>query len=403
MASSIKSGAILHLGRNFVIDRLQTAGVESLNRNKTKIKELGNWESVATIYDPPELTFGMESLDVTTEIEALLCGKDPSATAPGTPFDFAKAVPLDIISPYKSPNGAFAVNLGVIVPYLYLERASYKFGLNQNASQTYSLRGDTQFIYGASPRSQEYPNTGISTYTFSNTAVPYTQNASTLYATSVMLRDSVTGAYRQLFFGEDYTNTSGGFTTLKANAGYDTICVTYFTNTQDSYPQAVHQGVSVKPAAIRSKDIDVFLAPQSATPVFTRLSGVQSVDINWSVSYQKDEEFGNNRAVGQDFDTPEVSGTIGVKPRDPADMWQKLAMIGNVNPANVLGPLATNSMMMEVRISNPDTGHIIKTLKVDDARFTIPSIQGRVDQRLEVSLPFDSDTGNLKVIAGTML
>ena len=55
---------------------------------------------------------------------------------------------------------------------------------------------------------------------------------------------------------------------------------------------------------------------------------------------------------------------------------------------------------MEVRISDPDSGDVLKTLYVPDARFTIPGYSARVQQKLEVQFNFTSDGGNLLVYAG---
>ena len=112
---AIQSGAILTDANGFVLDRLQSAGPGSLNMTETKIKELGNWNSLATVRDTPDLTWEAESFDVTSELEAVLLGK-PGAAYPGTAaggsevsgvvglneIDFKDAMPIDIISPFKS-------------------------------------------------------------------------------------------------------------------------------------------------------------------------------------------------------------------------------------------------------------------------------------------------------------
>src|SRR4051812_13113989 len=72
---AIKAGQIVHAGNGVaVIDRIQTGGPGQLNIPTEKINELGNYKSVATIRDTPDLTFTAESFDVSTEFEGLVCG-----------------------------------------------------------------------------------------------------------------------------------------------------------------------------------------------------------------------------------------------------------------------------------------------------------------------------------------
>jgi hypothetical protein len=64
---AIKAGQIIHDAQGFVVDRIQTGGVSNLNIPEEKIYELGNFFTVATIRDIPDLSFDLESLDVSTE------------------------------------------------------------------------------------------------------------------------------------------------------------------------------------------------------------------------------------------------------------------------------------------------------------------------------------------------
>src|SRR3954471_7644598 len=126
---AITGGQILHVGNDQVfIDRIQTAGRGTLNIPTEKIYELGNYESVATVRDVPDLQFSMESLDVSTEIEALLTGGDGSELS----SDLSKMLAIDIASPFKAGKTApqpFDIIASVGMPYLYPESVSYRFGL----------------------------------------------------------------------------------------------------------------------------------------------------------------------------------------------------------------------------------------------------------------------------------
>mgnify|MGYP007100040757 CR=1 FL=1 len=399
---AIKAGQILHDAHGFVIDRIQTAGAGNVNIPEEKIYELGNFKTVATVRDIPDLSFDLESFDVSCEIEALLTGVDPSSIVVGQEFDFANHIPVDINSPFKAGTNQYNIVKGVALPYLTMERAVYRFGMKQNATQQYTLRGDSIYYVPGTPYYQEFTNTGAATYSFSHTAIEYVESGASHYALCVTAVNSSTKAYKRLFQGTHYTNTSTGFTMLTdISATYDKLRVVFGSATAATYSQSVHENVSVKPAAVRGKDIDVYIGDSSATPVFTRWTGVQSIEVTRSVNLQNDEEFGNSHYVSSDYDVADVSGSVTMKPEDPTDLWDRIAQIANVATNKIIGPYTSVFLPIEIRISNPDTGAVVKTLYVPDARFKIPGIQGRVQQKVEVQIPFTSDGGTLLVYNGT--
>lgn len=398
---AVKSSQILHDAQGFVIDRLQSAGVGSVNIPEEKIYELGNFQAVATVRDIPDLSFDMESFDVSTEIEALLTGVDPTTIVDGDEFDFNDTKPLDVISPFKSAINQYDIVKGIAVPHLTLERAAYRFGVGQNSTQSYTLRGDSIYYIPGSPYAQVFTNIGTGAYAFDETAILYTEQGSNVYALNICLKDSTSNKYKRLVLGTDYTNTSAGFTLLNdESATYDEIHVVYGSTTAATYNQTVHQNASVKPAAVRGKDIDVYIGTSSATPVFSRWTGVQSFEVNRNVNLDNDQEFGNYHYVSQDYDVAEVTGSITVRPRDVEDLFDKIQQVSDVNSNEIVGPHSSIPLPLELRVSSPDTGDVVKTLYIPDARFTIPGYSPRVQQKLEVQFDFASDGGVLKVYAG---
>lgn len=430
---SIKAGSVLHNMNGFVIDRIQSAGPGNLNIPEEKIYELGNWQTVATVRDIPDLSFDLESYDTSAEIECILTGKDPesftsTATNNANRIDFQDHIPIDVISPFKSRRNAYDIVKGLAVPYLTLERATYRFGLRQNATQQFTLRGDSIFYTPGQPYYEEFvyntSNSGVNNYDFTNgPAIVYAEGSNDLYALCIVAV-SDNGSYRRLFAPEDYTErdttaedgfkiTATGASRIEALGGTVTLRVIYASDETfvDYNPEEdntglspngtqVHQNVSVKPAAVRPKDIDVYIGSTDATPFYTRLNSVQSVEATWSVTLENDEEFGNKHYVAQDYDTPDVTGTIGVKPFDPADLWGKLSQITGVPETEVIGPELAVPVPLAIQIRHPDTGSTMKTLVVPDARFQIPGLQGRVQTKLETQFSFTSDAGLLYVHNG---
>lgn len=397
---AIKAGQILHDANGFVVDRIQTGGVGSLNIPEEKIYELGNYQTVATIRDIPDLSFDMESLDVSPEIETVLV--DNVGAVAGTQIDFAKSKPLDVISPFKSAQGAFDAIRGLVIPHLTLENVTYRFGTRANATKAFTLRGDAIYYIPGSPYYQEFAGTGVATaFAFTNTALAYVESGVTKFALSVTVQFA-DGNSKRLFRGPDYTDTATGITLTSgalAPSG-STIKVTYGSATIATYAQTVHQGVGVKPAAVRGKDIDVYINQGAATPTLVRWGGVQSFEVTRRVNLDNDEEFGNRHYVSQDYDTADVTGSITIRPRDLTDLWNKIHQVADVPNNQVVGPYTSTPLAVEIRINDPETGNRLETLYVPDARFQVPALQGRVQTKLETTFNFTSDGGSLFAYVG---
>lgn len=435
---AIKAGQILHVANQFVIDRIQTAGPGDLNIPQDKVFELGNYQSVGVVRDSPDLTFNLECLDVDTEVEALLVGSaNPFADASGTAYDLANSKPIDIISPWKSPYGDFTAVRGVALPYLYLESASYRYGLTDNAGETFSLRGDSIFYVPGTPWQDITDGATVdgdaNVITFEHgPALAYTEGSNTRYALCV----TVDGT--RLVRGTDYTETATTVTLIGDYADVstaDVISVVYGADSatdSSEWPQTgqdpwgvsgnahlTHQGLSVKPAAIRGKDIDVYfstaipgvdLGAGVGAPVEVRWPDVQSANVDWRLTLEEDREFGNPFAVSRDAtDVPDVTGSVEIKPRNVDAFFTRLRQITGVSDvAKVVGPDSSVAGALRIVLRNPASagtsssaaGTVLKTHYVPAARFTVPGYSGQVQQKLSVTVNFQSDDGVLRTYKG---
>jgi hypothetical protein len=100
---AVKGGDLIHVGNQVLLDRAQTAGPGQVNIPTEKIYELGNYQSVGTILDIPDLSFPLESFDASAELESLLVGKDfaPTRRAPST-TSRSRLAPVDVASQFKN-------------------------------------------------------------------------------------------------------------------------------------------------------------------------------------------------------------------------------------------------------------------------------------------------------------
>jgi hypothetical protein len=386
---AIKGGQILHVSGGFIIDRIQTGGLTGINVNETRLEELGNYQAIGTIRDIPDLTFELESYDVTTELESILTGGDNTEIA-GTNFDLATNVPINILSPFKSA-GVFTVDDGgVIIPQLSLESMSYSFSLTDPATMSATLRGDSVFYAPGVPYEETFSGDNVTT-TFNFTNGPAFKSAiggDDYYALSV----TVDGVKQRLT--TDYTNTATGVTfTTAPPTGTDNIVICYASAVQATYNQGVHIGTG-SPAGVRGRDIQIQLAGSDWL-------GVQSANIDWSVSLERDEEFDNPFIVGQDFDTPEVSGSITMKPADVAALYAQIQAAAGLTSTDIANATAEPpSLNLEIIVKDPADGTTEKTFIVTDAKFNMPSLQGSVGSKLETDFTWVSDSGVLNVYKG---
>ncbi len=406
---AIKSGELIHVGNQILVDRAQTAGPGTLNVPTEKIYELGNYQSVATIRDTPDLTFTMESLDVSAEIECMLLGVDFATAADGTVLPLSKCLPMDVASQFKTGRTAtnpFDVTASVAVPYLVCDSISYRFGLRDNASQAVSLRGDSIFYASASAYVQTAAGTGAAgqTIALDNPALPYRGDtiAGTRYALGVSLKSG-----RRLSVGADYTEAATGtgdaravtITLTEAVPTGDQVRVIYQSTTAEVYPQLSNAAASAtRPAAIKGRDIEVRIGGVTVTD---RWSSIQSVTVEQRLELERDEEMGNAQVVAQDYDVPAVTGSVEIKPRDTAELLKRMRQIAGVtNPLEIVGPAQSAVLPVEIRLHSPQTGAVLKTLYVPDARFTLPGFTGTVQQKLTTTFAFESDGGTLIAYKG---
>ena len=398
---AIKGGQILHTANGFLIDRIQTGGVNSLNINEDRIEELGNYEAIGTTRDIPDLTFELETYDMSTSIENINTGRAENFSTATTELDLVgNYTNVDILSPYKG-SGTFDIIKSIAVPYLYPESLSYSFSLNDPATLTASYRGDSIFYSPGDVYRETVDGDGIVTvFTYGagtgGTGGPSLKtviDSVDYYALSVTLDGvkQVQGATA------DYTADATAVTFATAPpVGTANVVMVYANATLSQWLQAVHD--STVPIAVRGRNIEVIVADSGgANPV--SWTGVQSASVDWSVSLERDEEFHNPFVVAQDFDTPETSGSISLKPSNATELFDKIMQSAGISAADEVANATNDVPEMELtfKIMDPADGTTLKTLVVEDAKFMLPALSGSVGSKLETDFSFTSVSGVLKV------
>ena len=206
--------------------------------------------------------------------------------------------------------------------------------------------------------------------------------------------------------GVDYTQSPSNspsaaaatvtFTTAPANNAVVVIC--YFTTTTKSYPQTVHASTVVKPAAVRGRNICLYLGSGGTR---TKLGGVQSFELEATVDSQPDREFCNEDIIGRTVNGTDCNGTVTLRAKDKDAFIAALSKVTGVSSTEVFGFLNQHEVPLELVIQNPkNPAQTLKTLYVADAIFSVPGTPARVNQAIDFELRFESKNGTYKAYKG---
>lgn len=396
---AIKAGQILHVGGGFVVDRIQSAGAGSINVNTERIEELGNYNAVATLRDTPDLSFEMETVDMSTELHQLLFGA-ASGDAAGTVYAVeTDLVPLNILSPFKA-QGAFNSVRGLIIPFLNVESLAWSSSLDNVVALTVGLRGDS--IY--------YVPGGVYEETFDGDAIVtvFTYGGGTGGVAGPSLKTVVGGVdwfvldvmvdNVRLRRDIDYTDTNSAITFTSAPAtGTDNIRIVYGNAAEPTYGTGVHKPVATgAPAGVKARFVEIQFG--GGQTVWT---GLQSASMEWRATLERDEELGNPLVVDQDFDVPDVTGSFTMKAATAANLFDQILAIQGITSPDIVNAIEEPPQVdLRFLIKDPEDGTTLQTLQVPDAQFDPVAISGQVGSKLEVDFAFTSAGGDLNVVKG---
>lgn len=403
---------------------------------------------MGVVRDTPDLSFDVETFDMTAKLEALICGVNPSTgllTSGGVtanPFtngqviDFNAQQPLTILAPFRSGQVNATIVNGVVIPNLALSQMQYRFANRQNASMTATFRGDSIFYTPHPPLESVQVWNGSATGPFTYAGgVDADEYENPIYGTSAYQYTlnvnfyNPDGSYGRLFFGPDFDYSdsdvgwsfnagvvvAGGTATFPSGAVMQTNAVMRFQCSNSTGSESILQaandndGILIKPAAVRPYEIRVYFAAANATTAWAQVPGVQSFDATWvATGMEQNWEFGNPLAASIDYVVPGLTGTLTVRPNSVTHLANILAQTADLSVplTQVIGALTSQPIAMALTINSPGPapglGTTLKTLYCPDAHFDPPDISIRVNQKLDVPFAFQSDTGKWFTYNGLM-
>jgi hypothetical protein len=395
---SVHAGTILHIGGNNVIDRIQSAGLGDARVPIETIREVGNYLVVDKVPGEADFTFTLESWDASTDLMAFLCGKvgapavgsPPGAgDAPGTVYRWEDANGhLNIPSPWKDPatGGAGDIVAGHLIPGFFPTRVRYRFGVTDNATQEAELAGGAFYYAQHAPVEDVAAGDGT--------------------ITAFTTQDNVIVNGNLQTEGVDYT-VSGGDPATPAPVTVTFLVpppvgaqvrMSYFTDEPKAWPQATNADATVKPGAVRGRNIKVYLGAGGARQ---RLGNVQTAELEATIDTEVERELGNDEIVGRTVNGRDTTGTITTRSRNAQAFIALLSKVTGVDPGEVFGFFNQHTIPLTIQIQNPKVpSEIIKTLYVSDAQFQPPGTPARVNTPTDFGFRFDSLSGTFQEIKG---
>ena len=412
---AIRGGQILHLGGSAtVIDRLQSAGAD-VNIGQDTIREVGNYLNVDKVSQDAEVTFNMESFDVSAEIEALLSNKldEANADADGTEYRFSEFKALNIISPWKdeAAGSAGTIDGGVILPEYFATRASYRFGVDDNAGETFELAGSKQYLARHAPQNERFTGNGASA-SFTTTASAVRHRVGGYSSNELKYVLGVVKNGQVQIDGSDYTVTAGSgpaevatvtFAVTPANG--DKIEIGYFASgVALAFPQTIHPDTTVKPGAVRGRDIQAYFhipASGSEASGRVRIPGVQSVTADAQKQTSLEREMGTLDPIGRTTESTDVTGDMGIHPAGQTAFFKLIRQITGTASGEVTGILNDYPVGFEIAILNPkNRAQTLKTLYINDAKFQVPGTPARAGAVVDFTVNWESKDGELYIYKG---
>lgn len=415
---SIPAGHIITVGGLNVIDRLQDAGLQNPKVPTEVVRETGNDLVVAKILTEADFTFQMTSWDVSCDMMALLTGKvgdivqnhgPAHEDAAGTTYKWENCKEINLACPWARDTGSEGgdISSGVIVPSYYPTALSYKFGVTSNAEQQVTLSGGSYYMAEAYPIEEVALGTGEAlTVETKEKARPYRIGGfgGTLFRH--VFGVLVDGVIQQE--GVDYVEEGGAkpaeegkkvkikFITLPAlNAQIKFI---YFSDEAHALPQAVHATTITAPAAVRGRNIEVFLGTGGGKAL---LRGVQSVDLAASTTGSVQREMGTQDPIGYNITGTDVNGTVTLGPKDEEALYVAIESMTGILREEVYGYINEHAIPLTIAIFDPKApATVLKSIHIADALFQLPGTNAKVNTTTELPISWESENGSFSEIKG---
>lgn len=294
------------------LGRVQNSDIGA-NLPNTPVQELGSNKLVGRIFDIPEVTVSISSIDVGARTAFLLAGKN-WATAPSGTFVELQDIDYVCLAQTFKSDSTDDIARTLFVPGAKLDSLSMNYSVGGDATEDYSFQAN-------STRWLKY-DVAIASGVVS---------ASGTLAFGGAARVLKNGRYALAVFGPDgylpeeaiLSSTAGGVVldTTKIAAGQPVLAAFHtdlagqwdYTHEYPHVPFG-YTPLPDQPVGVRGWGVELFLVKSGQAN--TRVYRAQSVTIQGQLQTTKIQELGNEQIVGYSDGIPEVTGTIEIMQHD---------------------------------------------------------------------------------------
>ncbi len=336
--------------------RIQRVNIDN-TLTTTDIDELGNPLHAGTVMDIPAVTLTVSAMDVSIKLFAILTGTN-AAAYPAAGVDIGQLGEIDAILYVKDAVTATYARTGH-AKRLQIRDFTFTYSVDGEATEEYTAVGSEKRWFKYDVVVDRFV-TGTTSFTLTQTPI---QLKNGNYALSVILDgeylEEVTGAPTT----GQYRVVGTALTTGDTRANQ--VLAVYHANAGGTWTNVSDATI---PAAIRGRDVDVFIGANG-------IQRVQTVTINGNMRPEPVRELGNRVIVGYQRQVPTVEGTIAVLDTD--NELIELLTTGAINTSGVVeyavgeNPCTISGVALEIQLVDPcDTTVPLTVLKT----VYIPSI-----------------------------
>lgn len=387
------------------LGRVQRAEVQATLPN-TPVKELGSPELVGRIFDLPEVSVTVGTMDVGSRNMFVLAGKDWAGAPNGTYVEAQDIKYVCLAQPFKGAGTSTDVIRTLVVPAAKLERFSL----------SYSAGGDSteEFTFSATNRLFLKHDVAV------QSGVVNTGNSWTLsYGGDVAKKIKSTGNHYISVFAEStgyvpqdgVASSASGQIVLNADAvsAGNIVVAIHKDNTNAWSDTNDIAEVSGQPVGVRGWGVEIYLVKDAggagvADDTLTRLYRVQSCSVQGQYPNQRIQELGSLEVVGYSDDIPDVTGSFELlqhdfklgemlsgKPYDTNDDWAP----------NDLGQGDYGLMIkMWPRGADRTSSQPVKTVYLPKLDITQANDSSQVGQDTRATFNFSSRTNQVFIYKG---
>jgi hypothetical protein len=288
---------------SYLTSRVQRIGFNA-DIPTTAVYEVGNILQAGLVQDTPAITLTFSLFDVGIKAFSVLTGTNPLAFPP-TGVNISSLGECDAIIYIKDQTLTDYVKTGH-ARRLQISQFAYSYSVGGESTEDYTMTGSEKRWFKNDVVVDRFTTGGVTPTGGLSQAPIVLKNGN--YALSVIV-DGVyfTETSSAPGVGQYRLNGASNKTLTLGTALVSTCIVVYHANPVGSNWAYVNDATD--PAAIRGKDVDVYIA-------LSGVSRVQSVTINGNMNVATVKEMGNRNTVGYQRQTPTVNGTIAVLDTD---------------------------------------------------------------------------------------